>query len=525
MAKRPAASPTSNPLRALAPSRDISPASREGAKALSNDTVGGIPEGWALGRVDDNFRSWGGATPSTSDSRFWDGSIPWISSKDVKKPRITSGTHFVTETALEKSRLRVCPRGSVLVVIRSGVLVHTLPVAITDGEVVINQDLKAFVSPNLTMNEWLALALRALAPNILEANRKDGTTVQSIRFDQLKDLRLAIPPLAEQRRIVARVEALLGRVQAARARLAKVPALLKRFRQSVLAAACSGELTKDWREDQSEKTYRPTSVDIGHLFPIPDGWKWTQMNDIIASIRSGSTAVPQLEETGYPILRSSSVRRGHVDLDDVRFLNADESHNPDNYVANGDLLFTRLSGSLEYVANCGMVRGLDDLKVQYPDRLFRVRFKDPRFSVYVELVFGAPFVRALIEAGAKSSAGHQRISIGTITTQLVPLPPIANSKKSSAASRLCSHWRTRSILGWHWRRRGWRRRRSRFWPRHFGANWSRPKPNWPANKTATTNPPPPCSNVFAGNGITSRKPVSPPSGTTQLGHGGNDDRR
>ena len=206
MAKRPAASPTSNPLCALTSSRDNIPASREGAKTRSNDTVGGIPEGWALGRVDDYFQSWGGTTPSTSVSRFWDGTIPWISSKDVKKPRITSGTHFVTETALEESRLRVCPRGSVLVVIRSGVLVHTFPVAITDGEVVINQDLKAFVSPNLTLNEWLALALRALAPSILEANRKDGTTVQSIRFDQLKDLRVAIPPLAEQRELSASVQ-------------------------------------------------------------------------------------------------------------------------------------------------------------------------------------------------------------------------------------------------------------------------------------------------------------------------------
>ncbi len=57
-----------------------------------------------------------------------------------------------------------------------------------------------------------------------------------------------LPPLAEQRRIVAKVEELLGRVNAARDRLAKVPSLVKRFRQSVLAAACSGQLTQDWRE-------------------------------------------------------------------------------------------------------------------------------------------------------------------------------------------------------------------------------------------------------------------------------------
>jgi type I restriction enzyme S subunit len=61
-----------------------------------------------------------------------------------------------------------------------------------------------------------------------------------------------LPPLAEQQRIVAKVEALLARVNAARQRLAKVPTILKRFRQSVLAAACSGRLTADWREKQEE---------------------------------------------------------------------------------------------------------------------------------------------------------------------------------------------------------------------------------------------------------------------------------
>ncbi len=161
----------------------------------------------------------------------------------------------MTKKALGDGRLRMCPPGSVLVVVRSGVLVHTLPVAITDTEVVINQDLKAFFSPCQSLNEWLALALRTMGPEILAANRKDGTTVQSVRFDQLKKLQLPIPPLAEQKRIVAKVEELLARVNAARERLARVPAILKRFRQSVLAAASSGRLTADWRD-----SHRPPNL-------------------------------------------------------------------------------------------------------------------------------------------------------------------------------------------------------------------------------------------------------------------------
>jgi type I restriction enzyme S subunit len=70
----------------------------------------------------------------------------------------------------------------------------------------------------------------------------------SISRAVLVDTPIALAPLAEQERIVAKVEALLAHVNAARQALAKVPAILKRFRQSVLAAACSGRLTADWRE-------------------------------------------------------------------------------------------------------------------------------------------------------------------------------------------------------------------------------------------------------------------------------------
>ena len=68
----------------------------------------------------------------------------------------------------------------------------------------------------------------------------------------LEGVVLPLPPLAEQQRIVSAVEALLAKVSAARDRLNRVPAILKRFRQSVLSAACSGRLTSDWREINAE---------------------------------------------------------------------------------------------------------------------------------------------------------------------------------------------------------------------------------------------------------------------------------
>jgi type I restriction enzyme S subunit len=211
-----------------------------------------LPPGWAWTTPSVMCESWGGATPSTNNTGYWGQGIPWVSSKDVKGPFIDTATEQITEVALRETRLRVCPIGSVLVVIRSGVLIHSLPIAVTRVPVVINQDLKAF-SPRLTeVGCWIALSLRAQSRMILEVNRKDGTTVQSIRFDELKSITIPLPPLAEQRRIVAKVEEVLARTNVIRQRLAKVTALLKRFRQSILAAACSGRLTSDWRMKREE---------------------------------------------------------------------------------------------------------------------------------------------------------------------------------------------------------------------------------------------------------------------------------
>jgi len=147
-----------------------------------------------------------------------------------------------------------------------------------------------------------------------------GTTRKRISRKNLISIEFPIPPLAEQKRIVAKVEALLARVNAARERLEKVPAILKRFRQSVLAAACSGRLTEDWREDnpnlnnaqkiidriskerkdywintnikkkgrflnysELEKKYKAESILSTDLPELPKSWKWIKWEDIAAN--------------------------------------------------------------------------------------------------------------------------------------------------------------------------------------------------------------------------------------------------
>jgi type I restriction enzyme S subunit len=263
----------------------------------------------------------------------------------------------------------------------------------------------------------------------------------------LEGTEIPIPPLAEQMRIVAKVETLLARVNAARQRLAKAPAILKRFRQSVLAAACSGRLTADWREEQDELEPAELLIDRilklagknqmrndrngqGGLEELPKGWAWAPFGDLIQELRNGIGTKPNPDPPGHPILRISAVRPGKVILDDIRF-----HPDADDLVAlyrlrDGDLLFTRYNGSLDLLGVCGMVRGLKNRTLVYPDKLMRVRIGHSNLlPPYVEIFFGSPLARDRIEAKSKSSAGQQGVSGADIKGQPIAVPPLTEQQE------------------------------------------------------------------------------------------------
>ena len=87
----------------------------------------------------------GGGTPSKARPEFYQGSIPWVSPKDFKGGEIGDSEDHITEEAIRNSAAKLIPAGSVLVVVRSGVLKHRLPVALTRVSVAVNQDVKAFI--------------------------------------------------------------------------------------------------------------------------------------------------------------------------------------------------------------------------------------------------------------------------------------------------------------------------------------------------------------------------------------------
>ncbi len=159
----------------------------------------------------------------------------------------------------------------------------------------------------------------------------------SLSMKQIRSLPIPLAPLNEQRRIVAKIEALKARSQRVKEALKDIPQLLNQFRQSVLAAAFRGDLTADWREQNPD--VEPASVlldriqekilisktqkmdsDLIDPFKIPNNWKWVSLSSICHSITDGDHQAPPKANHGIPFLVISNITNGKLDFSNTRYV-------------------------------------------------------------------------------------------------------------------------------------------------------------------------------------------------------------
>lgn len=189
----------------------------------------------------------GGGTPSKSKPEYYRGDIPWMSVKDMDKHVLKDTVDHISLEAVENSSTNIIPAGTPIIATRMSL--GKIVVAHFDSA--INQDLKALFLPSEIHRDYLVYWYRSFAHKIEQLGT--GTTVKGIRLDALKTLECALPPLAEQKVIADKLDTLLAQADRIKARLERIPEILKRFRQSVLAAAVSGRLTEDWRSKELQQ--------------------------------------------------------------------------------------------------------------------------------------------------------------------------------------------------------------------------------------------------------------------------------
>lgn len=295
-----------------------------------------LPEGWASARLNDLLEPGGlfdgpfGSSLKSSD--YTDAGVRVIRLENLANLRFVEDKEtFVSEAKYKTLTKHTVVSGDIMVgsFVDGAVRVCVLPELRTKA--IAKADcFTVRTRQDAAERRFIAFQLGTVAIRDAFVGDIHGATRPRITTKQLRDCELAVAPLPEQRRIVTQVEALLEQVKRAKGRLDRVPLILKRFRQAVLAAACSGELTKEWRDGADAD------------------WPEKTLDAVCASITDGDHQAPPKAAEGIPFITISAINDGELHLDRAtRFVPQAYFSNlkADRRPALGDILYS-VTGSI-----------------------------------------------------------------------------------------------------------------------------------------------------------------------------------
>ncbi|TVQ26886.1 MAG: restriction endonuclease subunit S [Spirochaetaceae bacterium] len=336
----------------------------------------------------------GGGTPRKDVPEYWGPDVPWATVKDFKSLTISTTADSISEIGLASSAANLIPAGHVIIPTRMALG----KAAINAIDLAINQDLRALI-PRVEVDPvYLLHSILGLA-KIIERHGS-GATVKGITQDKLAALQIPLPPLEEQKRIAA----ILNAADALRAKRRQTLAELDTLLQSTFLDMFGDPVTN------------------------PKGWEVKALKDGVESFEGGRNLMPIERERRdrIRVLKVSAVTSGEYRPDESKPFSQNEPIQESHMVRNGDLLISRantadLVGAVVYVWN---TEGREML----PDKLWRFVLSDPRIIEPLFLLHVARsdyFRRQLIQRATGTSGSMKNIGKTKMLSIQVPFPPLS----------------------------------------------------------------------------------------------------
>lgn len=290
------------------------------------DWIGLVPEHWGAEKIKYLATFAGGGTPAKENADYWNGSIPWVSPKDMKSEVITDSIDHITPEGLANSSTKLIDPGAILLVARSGILRHTVPVGINTVPVSLNQDMKALTLSEGKIRSWFLLRwVQGLSPALLFAWAKQGATVESLEHDYVANSLLPLPDLEEQDVIVAFLDRETSRIDGLIQKKTRFIELLKEKREALITHAVTKGISP-------EVNFKGSGVEwIGqipeHWKVVPSTWLFAESKEraypddqhLSATQKYGVIPLAEyerLEERQVTHAVKNLEQRKHVELDD-----------------------------------------------------------------------------------------------------------------------------------------------------------------------------------------------------------------
>jgi type I restriction enzyme S subunit len=169
-------------------------------EAQKQTDIGPIPQSWEVVTLEEVCSFLSGGTPSKKNAEFWVGSIPWVSPKDLKRPRLTDVVDHISDAALADGSV-LAPAGSVFVVIRGMILARDVPVALAEVPMAFNQDTKAIIPGSRVVPDFLLYALEAFKRNLFQKVGRSAHGTMTLMSSEIARFLIPLPDGETQKQI------------------------------------------------------------------------------------------------------------------------------------------------------------------------------------------------------------------------------------------------------------------------------------------------------------------------------------
>lgn len=406
-----------------------------------------IPQNWKWCRLSDvaDFRL--GKTPARGNKKYWDkGVYPWFSIADMKDKILTTSRERITQAASDECFSKgITPKGTLIMSFKLTIgRVAILGIDAFHNEAIISI-FPRWDSDN-TFRDYLMYVLPYSARHGRVYGAIKGNTLNK---DSLSNLLIPVPPLSEQKRITDRIGqtfSVLDIIDTLQTQYANNLTVLK---SKLIDMAIRGMLTKQIPEDgTAEELYQQILLEKEELvkskkikkekplaestreeypFEIPKSWKWVRFSDLY-SLSNGVASRGTPGGSPYPVLRLADLINGRIRTDTIREIELSDDEIEGHTVQSGDLVFIRVNGSRDKVANAFLYLGEKD--ISYCDHLFCAHRISKQVSAsYIMMAFHSAMVKAQIDPEIKTTAGQNTINQKSMAKILIPLPPFAEQNR------------------------------------------------------------------------------------------------
>lgn len=385
-----------------------------------------LPEGWETVKLKDVASSLKGKKPQILSDEYFENSVPYLDIKAIEKKEIRQYADVKSSAIATPQDVLIVWDGARCGWVGTGV-------AGAAGSTI------AIIRPKNINSQYLFYFLKT---HFKQLNHDvKGIGIPHLKPELLWGLPVPFPPLSEQTRIAARLDELNARIAAARQKIQRLQATLAHARRSVLNAAVTGELTREWREYQPleeinldklkelkiNSNFKQSKIseifdyeEKGNHFEIPENWFFCCLDKICNSFDYGTSQ--KSENSGnVPVLRMGNIQNGKIVLDDLKYTSDPEEINKYR-LQKGDVLFNR-TNSPELVGKTALFN--EDVEAIFAGYLIRMNNFTAILPAFVNIVLNTEYAKLWCWATKTDGVSQSNINASKLSKFEIPLPPLS----------------------------------------------------------------------------------------------------